>query len=44
VQAQYAPLGPLLWELSLRGSRDELLPEIAGQAAYRITLGWTCRR
>jgi hypothetical protein len=37
VQAQFAPLGKLLWELSLRGSRDELLPEIAGQAAYRIT-------
>ncbi len=37
VQAHYAPLGKLLWELSLRGARDELLPEIAGQAAYRIT-------
>lgn len=37
VQAHYAPLGKVLWELSLRGSRDELLPEIAGQAAYRIT-------
>lgn len=36
-QAHVAPLGKLLWELSLRGSRDELLPEIAGQAAYRIT-------
>ena len=37
VQAHFAPLGKLLWELSLRGSRDELLPEISGQAAYRIT-------
>jgi hypothetical protein len=37
VQAHYAPLGRLLWELALRGSRDELLPEISGQAAYRIT-------
>ena len=37
VQAHYAPLGKLLWELALRGARDELLPEIAGQAAYRIT-------
>lgn len=37
VQPHYAPLGKLLWELSLRGSRDELLPEISGQAAYRIT-------
>lgn len=33
------PLGPLLWELALRGSRDELLPEIAGNAAYRIAPG-----
>lgn len=37
VQPHFAPLGKLLWELALRGSRDELLPEIAGQAAYRIT-------
>jgi hypothetical protein len=37
VQPHYAPLGRLLWELALRGARDELLPEIAGQAAYRIT-------
>lgn len=37
VQVHYAPLGKLLWELALRGARDELLPEIAGQAAYRIT-------
>ena len=37
VQPHYAPLGHLLWELALRGARDELLPEIAGQAAYRIT-------
>jgi hypothetical protein len=34
---QYHPLGPLLWELSLRGTRDELLPEIAGPAAYRVS-------
>jgi hypothetical protein len=37
VQAHFASLGKLLWEMALRGSRDELLPEIAGQAAYRIT-------
>lgn len=37
--SQYSPLGRLLWELALRGSRDELLPEIAGHAAYRITPG-----
>lgn len=36
-QAHYAPLAQVLWELALRGARDELLPEIAGQAAYRIT-------
>lgn len=35
----YAPLGPLLWELALRGARDELLPEISGMAAYRISPG-----
>jgi len=32
----YSPLGPLLWELALRGTREDLLPEIAGVAAYRI--------
>jgi hypothetical protein len=35
----YAPLGPLLWELAMRGARDELLPEISGMAAYRISPG-----
>ena len=30
------PLGPLVWELAMRGSRRELLPEIAGPAAYRV--------
>ncbi|MBX3645503.1 MAG: hypothetical protein KF720_20775 [Rubrivivax sp.] len=39
----YGPLGPLLWELALRGSRAELLPEIAGQAAYRISAGLNLR-
>jgi hypothetical protein len=34
---RYTPLGPVLWELALRGSREELLPEIGGMAAYRIT-------
>ncbi|HLL17677.1 MAG TPA: hypothetical protein VK439_02745 [Rubrivivax sp.] len=29
-------LSPLLWELALRGSREALLPEIAGVAAYRL--------
>lgn len=32
-------LGLLLWELALRGSRESLLPEIAGHAAYRIAPG-----
>ena len=40
----YAALAPVLWELALRGSRAELLPEIAGQAAYRISPGLNLRR
>jgi hypothetical protein len=39
----YMPLGPLLWELALRGAREELLPEIAGSAAYRIVPGLQLR-
>jgi hypothetical protein len=35
----HAPIGPLLWELALRGAREELLPQIAGSAAYRIAPG-----
>jgi hypothetical protein len=31
-----APLALVLWWLAMHGSRSELLPEIAGQAAYRI--------
>lgn len=34
--AQYMPLGPLSWELALRGGRETLLPELAGQVAYRV--------
>ena len=34
-----AGLNLLLWELALRGSREDLLPEIAGTAAYRVTPG-----
>jgi hypothetical protein len=37
--AEMLPLGPLLWELALRGSRDALLPELAGPVAYRIAPG-----
>ncbi|MBX3638850.1 MAG: hypothetical protein KF683_26035 [Rubrivivax sp.] len=39
VSAEYGPLGPVLWETALRGSRGELLPEIAGIAAYRVAPG-----
>jgi hypothetical protein len=39
----YSPLAPLLWELALRGSRNELLPEITGPAAYRISPGLNLR-
>ncbi|HET7793111.1 MAG TPA: hypothetical protein VFL64_06975, partial [Rhizobacter sp.] len=35
----YHPLRPLLWELALRGARNTLLPEIAGQVAYRVAPG-----
>ncbi|MBI5255238.1 MAG: hypothetical protein HY855_01960 [Burkholderiales bacterium] len=37
--ALYAPLAPLLWAMAMRGSREALLPEIAGQAAYRVAPG-----
>jgi hypothetical protein len=37
--ALYTPLGPLIWALALRGSRDTLLPELSGSAAYRVTPG-----
>ena len=32
----YVPLGPLLWLTALHGAREQLLPELAGQAAYRV--------
>jgi hypothetical protein len=35
----YHSLGPVLWELALRGSRSTLLPEIAGNVAYRVAPG-----
>ncbi|MDP1899505.1 MAG: hypothetical protein Q8K96_03500 [Rubrivivax sp.] len=37
------PLGPLLWELALRGAREALLPEIAGVATYRVAPGCDLR-
>ena len=39
----YAPLGSVLWLMALRGSRNELLPELAGQAAYRVAPGVSLR-
>jgi hypothetical protein len=33
------PLPVLLWELAMRGTRRELLPEIAGAAVYRVAPG-----
>ena len=35
----YHPVGPLLWELAMRGFRATLLPEIVGPAAYRVAPG-----
>jgi len=35
----FAPLAPLSWAVALAGSRAELLPELAGQAAYRVPPG-----
>lgn len=37
--ALYAPLAPMLWAMAMRGAREALLPEIAGQAAYRVAPG-----
>lgn len=36
----YHALRPVLWELALRGSRNALLPEIAGPVVYRVSLGF----
>lgn len=36
---EYAPLAPLVCAISLRGARDELLPEISGPAGYRVAPG-----
>ncbi len=33
----YHPLPVLSWEFALRGAREQLLPEIAGYAAYRAS-------
>jgi hypothetical protein len=42
--AQYHPLPVLIWEIALRGARSELLPEIAGRVAYRVSPGAQLRR
>ncbi len=39
----YRPLKPLLWNIALNGPRSELLAEIAGNAAYRVTLSREAR-
>ncbi len=39
----YQALGPVAWELAVRGSREQLLPEIGGAAAYRICAGANLR-
>ena len=36
---RYASLGALVWGVALRGGRRVLLPELAGQAAYRLSPG-----
>lgn len=35
----WLPLAPLLWAVALAGSRSLLLPELSGQAAYRLAPG-----
>lgn len=40
----YYPLAPVTWTLAMNGSRDALLPEIAGLAAYRVAPGLDMRR
>jgi hypothetical protein len=36
-------LAPLTWALAMRGAREDLLPEIAGPAAYRVAPGLDLR-
>lgn len=35
----FGAMSTLLWEIALRGSRNSLLPELAGRAAFRIAPG-----
>ena len=39
LQGHYGAMATLMWEIALRGSRDSLLPEVAGRAAFRIAPG-----
>jgi hypothetical protein len=39
----YQPLAPFTWALAMHGAREELLPEIAGLAAYRVAPGLDLR-
>ena len=43
VLAHSLPLGALLWGVALLGGRSTLLPELAGQAAYRLVPGVNLR-
>lgn len=38
-RGKFGSLATFMWEVALRGSRDTLLPELAGQAAYRVAPG-----
>lgn len=38
-EQEHHPLGPLLWEIAMRGPRRALLPEIEGPAVYRTAPG-----
>jgi hypothetical protein len=40
----YQPLAPVTWQLAMEGSREELLPEIGGSAAYRVAPGLDLRQ
>jgi hypothetical protein len=40
----YHPLAPVTWQLAMEGSREELLPEIGGSAAYRVAPGLDLRQ
>lgn len=39
IAAPFGQLAPLLWAVALAGARGSLLPELAGQAAYRVSPG-----